>query len=201
MSGGQCCLVRTQQRRRRYDWGVRAFTLLEVMVVVVIVGILSALGGPSIVRMVGASESNRALVESVTMVSTARDSARGFGTCLEYKMEPGPPAAGPYTVKLAAISCPGDSGLAVSTPIGSPQPMSRTLTQLTVRPVISWTGGGEGAGPGGELGAPIDTIRFDRSGALYDPIAELRFDGVYNGEKRSFTVFPAAGTITVEERK
>ena len=189
MSGGQSCLVPTRRRSRRYARVVRAFTLLEVMVVVVIVGILSAAGAPSIVHMLDASAAQRSLVESVSTVAVARDSARGFGTCLEYTMRPAPPAKGPYTFEVVAVSCPGDSGPVVRTPIGAPQAMSPKLTQILVRPVI-----------GGVLRDPIDTIRFDRSGGLYDPTAELRVDGVYGGEQRRFTIFPAAGTISVEER-
>lgn len=160
------------------------------MIVVVVVGVLSALGAPSISRMLEASESSRALVESAATVSVARDSARGFGTCLEYLVQPSPPAAGPYTVELFAVSCPGDSGAPVRTRLGAPKAMSRKLTQLSMRPII-----------GGTQREPVDAIRFDRNGALYDPIAELRIEGLYNGEQRVFTIYPAAGTVSIEEQK
>jgi len=160
------------------------------MIVVVVVGVLSALGAPSISRMLEASESKRALVESAASVSVARDSARGFGTCLEYRVQPSPPAPGPYTLELFAVSCPGDSGTAVRTRLGAPKAMSTKLTSLFIRPII-----------GGVARDAIDTIRFDRSGALYDPIAELRVEGIYGGERRIFTIYPAAGTVSIEEQK
>lgn len=160
------------------------------MIVVVIVGVLSALGAPSIARMLEASESKRGVVESAASISIARDSARGFGTCLEYLVQPAAPAPGPYVVELFAVSCPGDSGPPVRTKLGFTKPLSKQLTLMTIRPII-----------GGLPQAPVDAIRFDRSGALYDPVAELRIDGVFGGKPRVFHIYPAAGTISIEEQQ
>ncbi len=159
------------------------------MVVVVIVGVLSAVGAPSIARLLQNASSQRALVESAATVSTARDSARGFGTCLEYLVEPPPPRKGPYSVRVFAINCP-DDGTSVRKEIGVPQALSPKLTELLIRPVRD-----------GYPGDTIAAIHFDRSGGLYDPVAELRLEGIYDGEPRHFSVFPAAGTVSIEERK
>jgi len=177
---------------------MRAFSLIEVMVVVVIIGVLAAVGVPSISSMVARADGERVLRENATGFAAARDNARGRGVCLDYILRPDSvplsptfpapavPGPGPYDVDIWAVPCPGQAGPAAYIMTRDVPP---GLTQMRIRPIV----GGVPEGPG------IDRVHFHRDGSLYGPVAPVLVEGTTNGVVRRFRVFPAAGTIEIEE--
>lgn len=177
---------------------MRAFSLIEVMVVVVIIGVLAAVGIPSISSMVVKADGDRVLRENASGFAAARDNARGRGVCLDYILrpdtEPVPgsypapttPGPGPYDLDIWAVPCPGQAGPSA---LVTTRDVPSSLTQMRIRPII----GGVPEGPG------IDRVHFNRDGSLYGPVAPVLVEGTANGLVRRFRVFPAAGTIEIEE--
>jgi prepilin-type N-terminal cleavage/methylation domain-containing protein len=163
---------------------MRGFTLLEVMVVLAIVGVLSASAVPSIVDMVKKADGEQAIVEATTSLAAARDSARNRAMCLDYVQTPATPNSGPYTLKVFDVACPGES--ARERRFVFERAVSPTITSLVMTPMTP-------------AAVPVDTIHFDRNGALYAPIARMRIDVVVNGSPRAYSIYPAAGTISFDE--
>ena len=177
---------------------MRAFSLIEVMIVVVIIGVLAAVGIPSISSMLVKADGDRVLRENATGFAAARDNARGRGVCLDYILrpdtEPVPgtypapttPGPGPYDLDIWAVPCPGQQGPSA---LVTTRDLPSSLSQMRIRPII----GGIPIGPG------IDRVHFNRDGSLYNPVAPVLVEGTANGLVRRFRVFPAAGTIEIEE--
>ena len=176
---------------RRPHWSlqcvVRAFSLVELMVVTAIIGVLAAAGFPSLSAAVKRAAIEGAVIETATGFSTARDRARGAGVCVDYALfDPTPATDDRYTINITKVSCPGD-------PVTAPEAMvtakrlSADIAQLDVQAVI-----------GGVAGTPVGVVHFNRDGGIFNPVAEMRITGIYNGEVRRFSVYPAAGTIAVE---
>lgn len=166
---------------------MRAFTLTEIMVVVVIIGIVAAISVPGIAEMAARAEGDRALRENASVIAAARDNARGRGACLDYVQRPAFPQLGPYVVDVFVVACPGEA-LPATPQFVITRPVSPSITSLVARPVV-----------GGVPGAPTDTVHFSRDGSLYAPIAMLQVEAVVNGAVRRFRVYPAAGTVEIEE--
>jgi Tfp pilus assembly protein FimT len=156
------------------------------MAVLAIIGVLSASAVPSIVDMVKKAEGEQALVESASALAGARDGARSQGVCLDYVQSPGNPNAGPYTLQVFEVTCPGES----------PPRERRLVFERAASPSITSLAV---TVPGTAL--RVNAIHFDRNGALYDPVARLRVDAVVNGAPRSYSIYPAAGTISFDEIK
>lgn len=157
------------------------------MVVLAIVGVLSASAVPSIVDMVKKAEGEQAVIESASALAAARDGARSQALCLDYVQSPTNPNAGPYSLKVFEVSCPGGDARAprlVFERAASPTITSLSVTALSTR------------GP-----ERVDTIHFDRNGALYGPVAQMRVDAIVNGSPRAYSIYPAAGTISFDEIK
>lgn len=200
----QRCLDVPLGAQRRYCGGPmsRAFSLVEIMIVVVIIAVVSAIAIPGIRAMAARAEGDRALRENAVAVAAARDNARGRGVCLDYIVRrqatsrptsypasAGPVGAGPYEVDVWVVTCPGDPVVPGVPGFIFTRDVADSITQVTVRSVI-----------GDVFGAPTDRVHFQRDGSLYDPVAKIQVDAVVNGVARKFKVFPAAGTIEIEEQ-
>ncbi len=177
---------------------MRAFSLIEVMVVLAVIGVLTAASVPGISAMVVRANGDSVLRENAAGFAVARDNARGRGVCLDYVLRSAtvarpatyPPiaavGAGPYELDIWAVACPGEVGAAQFIVTREVSPI---LTQMSILPII-----------GGTPQAPdLDRVHFHRDGSLYDPVAPLLVESTCSGVQRRFRVFPAAGTIEFEE--
>ncbi len=153
------------------------------MVVVVIVGVLSASATPSIVDMVKKAEGEQALVESASALAEARDRARSEGTCIDYIQSPPQANAGPYTLQVVEVDCPGADRTPGNPHVVFERAVSKSITSLRMTALI-------------ESGVSTGRIHFDSNGAVYQPMAQVRVDAVVNGTNRGYSIYPAAGTIS-----
>lgn len=152
-----------------------------------IVGVLSASAAPSIINMVEKAEAEQAVVESARALAAARDGARSQGVCLDYVQFPPVPNAGPYTLRVFDVACPGQAPREPRLVIE--RAASTSITSLQVTSLRS------------TFPERVTVIHFDRNGALYDPVAQLRVDAVVSGMPRAYFIYPAAGTISFDEIK
>jgi prepilin-type N-terminal cleavage/methylation domain-containing protein len=162
----------------------RAFTLFELMIVVAIFAVLSALAVPSIVSLVRAN-AGREVVERVkTEVAIARDRARGRDACFRFASDPAAPAPGPYVLSIEPVACPGETSSTASSIPTSTEAMGPKLRELKMRRVVN-----------GNPDATVTSLTFGRDGSLASPLAAVRFDLVVDDSKHAFLLYPAAGTI------
>lgn len=171
---------------------VRGFTLAEIMVVVVVIGVASAVAVPGIVTMVKASQGEQAVVESSSVLAAARDSARGRGVCLDYVLQNATSVAGsdipprathvapPYAVRIYLADCPGEPTL----PVGTNRLMlDRKVSQLVTNVTLVVDA------------AETDRLHFNRDGGLISPACDALLTAEVSSLVRKFRIFPAAGTI------
>lgn len=179
----------------------RAFTLAEVMVALVIIGVLAAVSIPGIRQLASRAEADRAVRENATAVAAARDNARGRGVCLDYIVREASrvrpvdypagvivPGIGPYEIDIWAVDCVGDPDNPTLPSFVFTRSVAESISQVLIRPVI------------GTPQAPTDRVHFHRDGSLYDPVAQIQVDATVDGAPRRFKVYPAAGTIEIDEQ-
>ena len=163
---------------------LRAFTLIEVMIVAMIFAIVAAIAAPSIVAIVRAN-AGRDVVERVkSELAAVRDRARGRDACFRFAPTPAFPTAGPYVLAVEAVACAGEPALAGPPVAVSAAAMSPKLKQLQMRTLVN-----------GQPNQAVTSITFDRDGALSSPTAAVRFDLLVDETRRALLLYPAAGTI------
>ncbi|MDP2339528.1 MAG: prepilin-type N-terminal cleavage/methylation domain-containing protein [Deltaproteobacteria bacterium] len=164
----------------------RAFTLIELIIVVAVIGIAAAVAVPNIVAMAGRAEGDKAVREAASAVAAARDGARGSGVCLDYVQRPPPPSPGPYQIDIFRVACPNEPAFLSPILIGS-RPLSPRITLARASQTL-----------GGST-TVTDRVHFSRDGSIINPSATVCVEAVVDGVDRKFHIYPAAGTIEMVE--
>lgn len=154
-----------------------AFTILEVMVVVAMVGVLSAAALPDLVAMTQRAQGLEATRGIATALGLARDQARNGRRCVDVAVSSTPP----LTLTTSQVACPDDvpppPDLTLST-----TSVSTRISTLELRPI-----------DGGFDGTPVQRLRFGRDGSLLQPFATIAIDVGGAHFTRTMFLYPVAG--------
>ncbi len=155
----------------------RAFTLIEVMIVVVIIGVVAAAASPTLYEAIRRSRAAGTLDETLTALAVVRDDARGNAVCLRVT----PSSTAPIQLQVAEIACAGAA--ATGTFPARVEVLDANVTALRVRRLV-----------GGTPGADLTAFDLDKDGAL-SPTTTLQFDLTIAGQPRRLLMYPAAGVL------
>lgn len=171
----------------------RAFTLLEMTIVIAAIGVMAAIAMPGISEMVQNERAMGVAVENATAMAAVRDNARNRGVCLDYVQSPCFPAKGPYSFTIQQVTCPGDRVDPSLPKVLTVRDVSPTVDAINIRPVFINDLGEE------TFGSTTDVLHFDRQGSLYRPASVFQVDATINSNEKTYRIYPAAGTVEFRE--
>lgn len=156
----------------------RAFTILEVMVVVAMVGVLSAAALPDLVAMTQKSQALEAMRGLGTALGVARDESRNERRCVDVTLS----SSAPFSLTTSHVACPDDPPPAAPAQVLSTTVLSERLASVELRPI-----------DGGFDGTPVQTLRFGRDGSLLAPFATIAIDVGGTHFSKTMFLYPIAG--------